>query len=718
MKLSASRLAQWFVQGDHYSIRLDESRLVFESKHITETVPFSIWDGQCRISRGLWWGKLTVIVSPADRPAQTLTVYGLPWRELQAFAEQLTGEYQVWLAGQQKRFMLVEHELFALRDMLAEHQGFLRDADLTAWREKADAVFEAHTLHPQVFSIANPALYQAVYGWIQNGDAMREARNQRWQDNERERWSAWFDEAESSPLNASQRDAVLMDDNHNLLLAGAGSGKTSVLIARTRYLVTGEQTTPERILMLAFGKKASDEMKARLQAHQLNAVNVSTFHSFATKIIKEATGQAPVMADLAIDEESKLSWMTVWLAKNLANPTVEKRWQKHLTQWKVSGLSADRPLVEQAHEPKLHKWLWRQLDLLQQQTLSQTAIKQRIQALLPDTSENDDESMLTPEDAKKKDIVTKAMSELALVWPLVRDYRQHLSQSKTFDFNGLIIEATKILSKKNATLASHYDHVMVDEYQDISPSRLALLEAVCGGKRDRAPSLFAVGDDWQAIYRFAGSDVSLTTDFLTRFPKGNIRYLDTTYRFNAMLGDVANRFIQVNPSQLSKPLNSHRQQKKKAVTLLPTESIAATLEKLASSQGDKSASVLIIGRNNANKPADLSQWQSSYSSLDIHYVTAHASKGLEADYTFIVDMNENVFPARSYAEGLEGALLHMEEGVEHAEERRLFYVALTRAKHQCWVCCEPDSASVFVKELWQGDYPVASSIAKKQLMAS
>ncbi|MEI8609055.1 UvrD-helicase domain-containing protein [Enterovibrio sp. Hal110] len=201
-----------------------------------------------------------------------------------------------------------------------------------------------------------------------------------------------------------------MDDNHNLLLAGAGSGKTSVLMARTRYLVTGEQTTPERILMLAFGKKASEEMKARLQAHQLTKVNVSTFHSFATKIIKEATGQAPVMADLATDEESKLSWMTLWLAKNFANPTVEKRWQKHLAQWKVSGLSADRPLVEQAHEPKLHKWLWRQLDLLQQQTLSQTAIKQRIQALQPNTTEREDDTTLTELDSPNTNMVAKALS--------------------------------------------------------------------------------------------------------------------------------------------------------------------------------------------------------------------------------------------------------------------------------------------------------------------
>ncbi|WP_269748166.1 3'-5' exonuclease [Enterovibrio coralii] len=292
-----------------------------------------------------------------------------------------------------------------------------------------------------------------------------------------------------------------------------------------------------------------------------------------------------------------------------------------------------------------------------------------------------------------------------------------MAASKTYDFEGLIREATKLLSKKSATFGAKYDHVMVDEYQDISPSRMALLEAVCGGKRDRAPSLFAVGDDWQAIYQFAGADIRLTTEFLQRFPNGVIRYLDTTYRFNSQIGAVANAFIQANPAQLEKPLNSVAVQKKKAVSLIGEDDIQSALEKVAKEVGDKSASVMFIGRNNANKPDQFATWQSDWPSLQLSYVTAHASKGLEADYCFIVDVNDGVFPAKSRAEGLEAALLSTDDTFEHAEERRLFYVALTRARKACWVCCHPEKPSVFVIELAR-DYPVVSKLSRKALALS
>ncbi|WP_325892413.1 DNA helicase IV [Grimontia sp. NTOU-MAR1] len=693
MKITASHLAQWFVQGDHYSIALDETQLVFESKQMTQTVPFSIWDGQCRVSRGLVWGRLTFIVSPADQPAQKITVYGLPWNQVYEFAEALSEHYQAWLGKQQNRFMLVEPELVALRDELRDFSGFLRFEDLKAWQVKAQEVFERCGVLPQVMATANPALYQSLYGWLQNGEAQRNARNTAWRDEELARWSTWFDGVESSPLNDSQRQAVLMDDNHNLLLAGAGSGKTSVLMARAQYLVASQQTEPSRILMLAFGKKASEEMAERLAKAGLKGVETSTFHAFALKAIKEISGQDANIAPMATDEESKHSWMTLWLAENFAQPAVEKRWLKHLAQWSIPGLSAERPLVEQAHEAKLQRWLWRLVDLLAQQSQSATAIKASIKG---------DE---------------KAESELALVQPVLKGYLAALKEQKAYDFNSLIKEATKLLSKKSEAFGARYDHIMVDEYQDISPARLALLEALCGGKRNRAPSLFAVGDDWQAIYRFAGSDVSLTTGFLSRFSSGVIRYLDTTYRFNSQIGAVANTFIQVDPQQLSKPLESAREQKKKAVHLVPSDSAGAVLAKLAKSAGDKPTSLLLIGRNNANSPETLSQWEEDYPNFSIKYVTAHGSKGLEADYSFVLAMDDGTFPAKSSGEGLESSLLSAQDEMEHSEERRLFYVALTRARHECWVFSDPEKPSIFAKELWQGSYPVTSKLSKKVLQA-
>ncbi|VFS89029.1 Helicase IV [Kluyvera cryocrescens] len=120
------------------------------------------------------------------------------------------------------------------------------------------------------------------------------------------------------------------------------------------------------------------------------------------------------------------------------------------------------------------------------------------------------------------------------------------------DFSGLIHQAIIILEK--GKFVSPWKHILVDEFQDISPQRAALLAAL--RKQNSQTSLYAVGDDWQAIYRFSGAQLSLTTAFNHYFGEGDNCALDTTYRFNSRIGEIANRFIQQNPHQLNKPLNS------------------------------------------------------------------------------------------------------------------------------------------------------------------
>ena len=271
----------------------------------------------------------------------------------------------------------------------------------------------------------------------------------------------------------------------------------------------------------------------------------------------------------------------------------------------------------------------------------------------------------------------QAESEFALIWPIVRQYQSDLKTHQQLDFDGLIFEASRILRLKKNTFGQTIEHIMVDEYQDISPQRLSFIEALCSVKRDRAPSLYAVGDDWQSIYRFAGSDVRLTSDFLSRYPEGSVGHLDTTYRFNSQIGAVANRFIQMNPKQFQKPLNSHRQQNEQAVHIIQSNMIEDIILNQLVSLNDKSKkSVMFIGRTHANEPKNLSVFQKKYPKIDFLFVTAHASKGLEADYVFILDMNEGVFPSERDIHGLELIFFSNDE-MEYAEERRLFYVALT-----------------------------------------
>lgn len=101
---------------------------------------------------------------------------------------------------------------------------------------------------------------------------------------------------------------------------------------------------------------------------------------------------------------------------------------------------------------------------------------------------------------------------------------------------------------------SPWKHILVDEFQDISPQRASLLAAL--RRQNSRTCLFAVGDDWQAIYRFSGAELALTTGFEQHFGVGEQCALDTTYRFNERIGEIANTFIQQNPYQLKKPLNS------------------------------------------------------------------------------------------------------------------------------------------------------------------
>ncbi len=139
-----------------------------------------------------------------------------------------------------------------------------------------------------------------------------------------------------------------------------------------------------------------------------------------------------------------------------------------------------------------------------------------------------------------------------LMSPLMKDWKAALKAENAVDFSGLIHQAVNILDK--GRFVSPWKHILVDEFQDISPQRASLLAAL--RRQNSQTTLFAVGDDWQAIYRFSGAQLSLTTAFNHYFGEGDCCALDTTYRFNGRIGEIANGFIQQNPHQLSKPLNS------------------------------------------------------------------------------------------------------------------------------------------------------------------
>ena len=167
---------------------------------------------------------------------------------------------------------------------------------------------------------------------------------------------------------------------------------------------------------------------------------------------------------------------------------------------------------------------------------------------------------------------------------------------------------------------------------------------------------------------------------------------------------MANQFVQQNPAQLEKVLQSHKEQKAKAVTLAPSNTVEKILDEL-NRKAKSSQTVLLLGRNHYHKPELLSEWQKQFALLSIEFMTCHASKGKEADFVIVLSVDEGQFPARVKALHIDGALTQSEDMFPYAEERRLFYVALTRAKKKVWITYT-GSGSSFVKELTEQDYPV------------
>lgn len=692
MQLSASRLAQWLVQGDYYSIELQDNRLVLESQTETDEISFDDWDGSIDVHRGVMWGTLELTSSDQK---YCWTVHGLPWRECKPFAQDLVQTYQNWAHARVAKLDAALPEMLKRIHAFTGQKGYLRDSEHDDLYQLLTSSLEHSELTPELAASFRPKAFEHILPWLGDNDAWVDEHNKKWIEKESNKWGSWFDSFESSPLNPSQREAVLINQDHNLVLAGAGSGKTSVLVARAGYLIASQKALPEEILMLAFGRMASEEMNARMRAKVSDRVKVATFHSLGTEIIRQVEHERPNVSPIALDDKARSAWIARMLMEQWNKPASAKRWQRHLTQWRIPGFSKENSMEQQAENEQTINWIWRHIELLGQRGATKEQLLNDIQ------------------DSSNPAMRPRMKSELELLWPCYEAYQQHLKVKKQIDFNSMIKVATQYV--KEGKFISPWRFVMVDEYQDISPLRLSLIEALCQPQPNSdkaAPTLFAVGDDWQAIYRFAGSDVNLTTDFEERFGATHITQLSTTYRFNNMIGDVANVFVQQNPMQVKKELTSFKKQKKKAVMLLAQDFILQELGQLAKRYEGKQTNVLILGRNNKQRPAKLETWQEQWPQLNLQYMTCHASKGQEAQYVFIVDVNKGIFPTLDRETGLASILQSRAETYADAEERRLFYVALTRAKKHVYVCANPMNVSPFINELIEDKYPVDNKIKR------
>lgn len=294
---------------------------------------------------------------------------------------------------------------------------------------------------------------------------------------------------------------------------------------------------------------------------------------------------------------------------------------------------------------------------------------------------------------------------LEVYWQIHTEWERRLAADQAVDFEDMLVQAADHLEAGNADWP--YDLIMVDEFQDVSRARARLVRGLV-----KAPGryLLAVGDDWQSINRFAGADLSVMTDFEAWFGRGCQLELTTTFRCTQTICDVARTFVSKNPNQFNKPMRSAHQDPGVAVAVIRADDVVGAL---ASYLGDLSAAVAdgsipsersgtvsvdVLGRYGFERDV---LPRHPPSNLHVTFRTVHGSKGLEADYIVLPGMTTGTygFPSNIADDPVLDLAMPAPESFAHAEERRLFYVALTRARRGVTLITSPLRMSPFVVEL-------------------
>jgi DNA helicase-4 len=303
---------------------------------------------------------------------------------------------------------------------------------------------------------------------------------------------------------------------------------------------------------------------------------------------------------------------------------------------------------------------------------------------------------------------------LAIYERIAAEWERRLRRGKFIDFEDMLIQAAEHV--ESGAYKSPYTIILADEFQDSSRARIRLLKALAAGPG--VPThLCVVGDDWQGINRFAGSDISVMTEFEKTFDHATRLMLNATFRCPQDLCDVSSKFIQANPAQIRKsvrttnpltktPLLAFGFRSKAGVQAQVEQQLAdmhraATEGKLHPLKGTH-IPVMLLGRYLDDSPPALGHWQRLFGDrLKIDFRTVHGSKGLEAEYVFVLNVVQGTrgFPSQIQDDPALQLAMPAPDPYPFAEERRLFYVAMTRARRQVRFYTTLGQPSEFLVEL-------------------
>ena len=479
-------------------------------------------------------------------------------------------------------------------------------------------------------------------------------------------------------LDKEQKQVVLSNSKNILVIAGAGSGKSMTIIGKIKYLINEQNINKEEILCISFTNDSCESLKNNLLKNNID-IEVLTFHKLGMKILKE-NKQKVNITDIDVLDITIESFFNEEIYQN-------PKYIEYILKYKKIKYTKNNYL-KKYQELKNTKEI--------------NKIKQTINKFIHLYKSNGYDYLYLKKIIKKyNNIFNKKYTYiLIIIVKILLEYQNNLKEENIIDFDDIILLSTKLV--KNTNL--NYKYIIIDEFQDTSLTRYNLIKEIL----DKTNANFlAVGDDYQSIYRFTGCDLYLFINFKKFFKDSKIYKIQTTYRNSQELISLAGDFIKKNKLQINKNLKSDKHlnkpvkiiyydnQKKEFVKLLD----------LLYRQNKKNILVLIRNNNDINKiltkELEIENNVIKYKDMNIKYLTVHKSKGLEEEIVIIINLEDNDwgFPNKIKDEKILKYILPKKEKYKYAEERRLFYVALTRTKNEVYLLVNKNNKSNFIKEI-------------------
>jgi DNA helicase-4 len=690
---------------------------------------------------------------------------------------------------------------------------------------------------------------------------------------QKEKLKLYFDNIEGKKLDEQQRDAVVTDEYSNLIIAGAGSGKTLTILGKVKYLIEQKNIAPENILLLSFTAKTVDELNGRIKDLGLG-IRATTFHKLGYDTIKKFQSTIPAVTNEStlpkaikeylqkdifenpevlnafiqyiacymnipeeadsynslgekLDTEKGIDFQTL---KSKAEPlnivskvvldTIQGEKVKSVEELTIANFLYLNGIEYEYEKPYPHgdtmyrpdfylsdydiwlehfgidennqaKWLTpfneekyikgveikRETHITNNTRLLETyfyynrdkVLLEKLTELLENENiefkPRDPESIyknITAHDEKFGKEITKLIESfinlsksrrqdqealqklflgkirflsafmnerenlfLKFVLPILIKYDSILSERAEIDFNDMINRATELIREHKPVYS--YQYIIIDEYQDMSFSRFNLVKEI---RELSGARLVCVGDDWQSIYRFAGSDISLFSNFEKHVGKSKILRIEQTFRNSQSLIDITSTFIQKNKKQLPKKPTSKKEHRPDPVKFVfyeqatIEETFINELRRITDQYGN--SPILVLGRhsfdiNDLIKSDRIRYIEfkdklevKGFEDVEIKFLTVHKSKGLESDNVIILNLKNHLlgFPNKMTDDPILSRLLSDDEEYRYAEERRLFYVALTRTRNEV-VLLIPSDVSQFADELLTDNHYLITTKAGK-----